>query len=161
MRLISNLRFTALACLAAAALAACATGQVRRVSEPMASIQQLTVQADGQWQVDVRMQNFSSIPMRFERLDVRLTTDTIAAGQLQAQPSIEIGPESADVITIQMQPSAEARMHMAAALSANRAIQYRLEGSTDAVPQDGRSRNFKLERSSSLSPVPGLVGVLR
>lgn len=147
--------------LLAAVLTACASGPVRRVSEPMASVQQLTVQPNGQWSIELRVQNFSSIPMRFERIELDLQLGGSAAGKLLAQPLLDIGPESADVITVQLQPAAEARMQVADALASGRNIGYRLEGSTDAVPQNGRSRNFKLERSSSLNPVPGLVGVLR
>ena len=43
--------------LATALLAACSGGPVRRVSEPAASIQQLTVKANGSWSVDLRLQN--------------------------------------------------------------------------------------------------------
>ncbi|MDO5504670.1 MAG: LEA type 2 family protein [Pseudoxanthomonas suwonensis] len=142
-------------------LASCATGPVRRVSEPAVSIQQLTVQANGDWAVALRLQNFSSIPMRFDALTLTLNTGDAQAGQLQARPALDIGPESADVVNVTVQPSSQARLLVADALASGRGINYRLEGSADAVPQDGRSRHFKLERSSSLSPVPGLVGVLR
>src|SRR5690606_3602572 len=47
-----------LATTAALLLAACSSGPVRRVSEPSASIQQLTVRADGSWSVDLRLQNY-------------------------------------------------------------------------------------------------------
>src|SRR5690606_8819413 len=59
----------------AALLASCASGPVRRVSEPAARIQQLTVQADGRWDVELRLQNFSSIPTSVQadgRWDVEL-----------------------------------------------------------------------------------------
>ena len=57
--------------LAACVLAACVTGQ-RRVSEPAASLQQLTVAADGSWSIDLRVQNYSSIPMRFDSVQLEL-----------------------------------------------------------------------------------------
>ena len=60
------------AALVLAALAACKSGPVRRVSEPAARIQQLTVKADGSWSVDLRLENFSSIPMQFDRVDLQL-----------------------------------------------------------------------------------------
>ena len=50
-----------------AALSACGGGgPVKRVSEPAAGIQQLTVRADGSWSVDLRLDNYSSVPMRFD-----------------------------------------------------------------------------------------------
>lgn len=142
-------------------LAACSTGPVRRVSEPMASIQQLTVQADGQWAVELRMHNYSSIPMRFDSIDLALQIGDVQAGRLQAQPGLDVGPESADVISVSLRPGDQARLLLADALAAGRGINYQLDGRTQATPQDGRSQDFKLERRSSLSPVPGLVGVLR
>ena len=57
-------------------LAGCASGPVRRVSEPSARIQQLTVRADGSWSAELRIENFSSIPMRFDALDLALASAT-------------------------------------------------------------------------------------
>ena len=37
-------------------LAGCGSGMVRRVSDPAVSVQQLTVKADGQWVVELRLQ---------------------------------------------------------------------------------------------------------
>ena len=47
-------------------IAACSSAGPRRVSEPAASIQQLTVRADGRWDVALRLNNFSSVAMRFD-----------------------------------------------------------------------------------------------
>ncbi|GAA4862324.1 LEA type 2 family protein [Luteimonas vadosa] len=148
--------------LACALLAGCASGPPRRVSEPAASIQQLTVRADGGWTVDLRLQNYSSLPMRFEQVTLEVSVAGEAAGTLQAQPGLTIGPESADVVSVPLTPSAGARMRMADALASGRGIAYRLEGSLDAAPEDrARSRTYTIERNSQLSPVPGLAGVLR
>ncbi len=143
-------------------LAACASGPPRRVSEPAASIQQLTVRADGGWSLDLRLQNYSSLPMRFERLALAMTVNGESAGTLQAQPALTIGPESADVLTIAIAPSSTTRILMADALAGGRGVEYRLQGTLDAAPEDrGSARSYKIERSSRLSPVPGLPGVLR
>ena len=40
-------------------------------------------------------------------------------------------------------------------------LNYTLAGTVDAGPEDGKSRSYKIERNSALSPVPGLAGVLR
>ena len=143
-------------------LAACSSGPVRRVSEPAASIQQLTVRPDGQWSVDVRLQNYSSISMRFDAISFALSVEGQPAGTLAGKAGISIGPESADVVTIAFAPSADARIAMANALADRRGIAYVFEGSIDTVPEDKGSRRFdKIKRSSALSPVPGLPGVLR
>ena len=149
------------ACLVATCVVACASGPVRRVSEPAAGIQQLTVGADGGWTVALRLDNFSSIPMRFGAVDLAVTVDGVAAGTLRGNAGITIGPESADVATLPFAPSADARLRIADALAARRSIAYTLAGRVDATPEDGGTRSFEVDRDSALTPVPGLPGVLR
>ncbi|MBB1471466.1 LEA type 2 family protein [Luteimonas sp. MC1782] len=149
----------ALACLV---LAGCTSGPVRRVSEPAASIQQLTVAADGSWSVELRLQNYSSVPMRFDSLTLDVRIGDQAAGKLLHQPALTVGPESADVVSVTMRPDAGARMVLADALASRRGVDYALEGSIDAAPADrGSSRSYRILRKSALSPMPGLPGVLR
>ncbi|HEU4813109.1 MAG TPA: LEA type 2 family protein [Xanthomonadaceae bacterium] len=145
----------------AALLAACAGGPVRRVSEPAAAIQQLTVHANGNWTVALRIDNFSSIPMRFDAVELALTIDGVAAGTLRGNAVITIGPESADVASLPFSPSAAARLRIADALAARRSVAYTLAGRLDAVPEDGGMRSFDIDRESAMTPVPGLPGVLR
>lgn len=147
--------------LVIALLAACSTGPVRRVSEPAASIQQLSVRADGSWTVEVRLHNYSSIPMQFDRVELALTIAGQSAGSVQAAPALRVGPESADVVSIAHAPAATARMALTDALAGNRAVDYRLEGSVQATPESAKQRSFDVKRDSRLSPVPGLPGVLR
>ena len=142
-------------------LAACGGGLVRRVSEPAASIQQLTVHADGSWSLDLRLQNYSSIPMRFDNADLAVTVGDQAAGNLRATPAISIGPESADVITLTIKPTAEARMAVADALAGRHSLGYTLKGKLQAVPDEKKSRSFDIDSRNALNPVPGLDGVLR
>lgn len=154
------MRWTGLA-LCALLLASCASGPVRRVSEPSARIQQLTVRADGSWSTDLRIENFSSIAMRFDRVDLALTVAGQDAGRLAAQPALSIGKESADVVTVILAPSAAAKLAVADALAAGRGVEYTLKGTVDATPDEAKQRTFKIDRSSALSPAPGLPGVLR
>ena len=142
-------------------LAACASGPVRRVSEPAASIQQLTVHANGSWSVDLRIENFSTVPMRFDAINLPLTLAGEPAGTLQGNAGISIGPESADIVTLRHVTDAATKIAMADALAGNRSIAYGFEGTLQATPEDGKRRSYKVKRSSSLSPVPGLPGVLR
>ena len=145
-----------------ALLAACSSGPPRRISEPAASIQQLTVQADGRWSIELRLQNYSSIPMRFDNVSFEFKVGDEAAGTLATQPALTIGPESADVVTVAFDPSANARLLLAGLLADGRGIGYRLEGTVSAAPADrGKARDYKTKRDSQLSPVPGLPGVLR
>ena len=142
-------------------LAACGSGPVRRISEPAASIQQLTVRADGRWDVQVRLNNFSSVPMRFTATNIQVTFDNGDAATIQAQPQIAIGPESADVFTATVSPLADGRARVATALADGSSLNYNLGGTVDAGPEDGGSRSYRIKLSSALTPVPGLPGVLR
>ena len=151
----------ALAMLCCITLSACSSGPIRRVSEPTANIQQLTVRADGSWSVDLRIENFSSIPMRFDAVALALTIGGEAAGTLQAQPALSIGPESADVATMALKPSPQARIAIADALTRSRSIGYSLDGTLSAAPENAGVRTFMLKRDNTLNPVPGLAGVLR
>ena len=153
-------RFACIALLASL-LAACGGGPVKRVSEPAVGIQQLTVRADGNWEVQVRLDNFSSMPMAFANANIDIAFDNGQAARLQAQPGISIGPESADVYTATLQPTAAGRARLATALADGRGLNYSLGGTMDAAPEDGGGRSYKVKLSSALAPVPGLPGVLR
>ena len=154
-------RWTALA-LVALLLAGCSSGPVRRVSEPSARIQQVTVRADGSWSTELRIENFSSIPMRFENIDLTVKVAEVETGRLRAQPMLSVGPESADVITVNMTPDAAGKLAAADALSSGRSLAYSLSGRIDATPEEGKQRSFDLDgRNGVLSPAPGLPGVLR
>ena len=142
-------------------LAACGTGPVRRVSEPSANIQQLTVRADGSWTVDLRIDNFSSVPMRFDRVSLALTVGGENAGTLQGTPALTIGPEAADVDSLTLAPSAAAKIVVADALARGTSLDYALKGTVDAAAEDGKARSYDIERKNALSKVPGLTGVLR
>ena len=153
--------FLLLATAAALLVGACSSGPVRRVSEPSASIQQLTVRADGSWSVDLRLQNYSSIPMRFEAISLDMKLGDHDAGTLQGNAGISIGPESADVVTLEHTPTSVGRIAIADALGGNRGIGYSLEGTLRVVPEGSGARSYDIERTSGLNPVPGLPGVLR
>lgn len=161
-RVRSNPWFAVLLACCAVALTACAgAGPVRRISEPAANLQQLTVQADGSWSVEVRIDNFSSVPMRFERIDLAMTIAGQPAAALQATPSLMIGPESADVVTVRAMPPSGAKLAVADALSRGRPIDYHLEGTLTAAPENGGARDYRINRDNALSPAPGITGVLR
>ena len=143
------------------ALAGCIGVPVKRVSEPTASIQQLNVGADGQWSVELRLQNYSSISMRFDRVALTLRADTEVAGELKAEPGLTVGPESADIAIVKLAPSTAARILIADALADRRSLKYTLEGTLTAAAEDRKTRDYTIKRNSALSPVPGLPGVMR
>jgi len=145
----------------ALALAACGGGVVKRVSEPAAGIQQLTVGNDGSWDVELRLRNYSSMPMRFDDIALEMKVGDETAGTLKAAPGLSIGPESADVVKVRLQPSSPARIVMADALAGGRSLFYELEGTVKATPEEKKQRSFEVDSRNSLNQAPGLPGVLR
>ena len=143
------------------ALAACGGGMVKRVSEPAAGIQQLTVANDGSWEVELRLRNYSSMPMRFDEVSLAMKVGDESAGTLRATPGLSIGPESADVIKVHLQPASPARLVVADALAGGRSLFYELEGTVKATPEEKKQRSFDLTSRNSLNQAPGLPGVLR
>lgn len=152
---------TALFVLSVLALAACSQGVVKRVSEPAASLQQLTVNADGSWQVALRLQNFSSMPMRFDDVALQLRIGDSLAGTLATRPDVSISGVSADVVQVTLTPSSAARLVVADALAGNRTLAYSLVGTVAATPEDRKQRTFQISSRSTLNQAPGLPGVLR
>lgn len=143
------------------ALASCGGGVVKRVSEPAAGIQQLTVGNDGNWDVELRLRNYSSMPMRFDDVSLKMKVGDETAGTLVAAPGLSIGPESADVVKIRLQPASPARIVMADALAGGRSLFYELEGTVKATPEEKKQRSFEVNSRNSLNQAPGLPGVLR
>lgn len=142
-------------------LAACSSGPVKRVSPPAASIQQITVQADGQWEVLLRLQNFSSMAMTFSAASLRLDSGTTTALTIDQIPSHTVGPESAEVVPLTLQPTAEGRQLAAGTLADGRSLPYHLSGTLQAAPDERRPRPYPIDLRSTLHPAPGLPGVLR
>ena len=143
------------------ALAACGGGMVKRVSEPAAGIQQLTVANDGSWDVELRLRNYSSMPMRFDDVSLKMKVGDEAAGTLNATPGLSIGPESADVIKVRLQPASPARIVVADALAGGRSLFYELEGTVKATPEEKKQRSVEVKARNTLNQAPGLPGVLR
>lgn len=138
-------------------LAGCiGTGPVRNVFPPRASIGQLTMQADGSWKLQLRLQNFSNVSTTFATVDGKVEIGAQPAGSVSAAPALRIGPESADVVDVTITPAPAARAAVAALHSGS--IAYKLEGRI--VTSDPKG-DYKYHFDGQLSPVPGLSGVLR
>jgi hypothetical protein len=142
-------------------LAACHHGVVKRVSEPAASLQQLSVASDGRWKVQLRLQNYSTVAMVYDAVDLQVAVAGQEAGHLRASPGFSIGPSFADVASIDLAPTPAARMAVADALASGAILSYTLKGTITATPNEGKPRSFEIDTRSTLSPAPGLTGVLR
>ncbi|HEY0180510.1 MAG TPA: hypothetical protein VGC30_12895 [Dokdonella sp.] len=145
-----NPRHAVAALALSCALTACGSGPVRRVHPPTASVQQLAVQPDGSWRLVLRIQNFSTMSVRYAALDATLTVAGTDAGTIHVAPDIDIVGNGADVV--------ETTLKTAAKLPAGGDFAYQLKGTIDTSEPKG---NFHFERSSRLSPVPGVPNTYR
>jgi hypothetical protein len=139
-------------------LAACSSGPPKRIFPPQASVQELRVQDDGQWVASIRLQNFSTVPMRFSRLQATLNIAGQEATRIDIDPAMSIGPGSIEVLQHVFMPAAGPRAAISEAFANRRAVRYQLTGRL-ASSEHGTDDAF--DYSSALSPVPGLTGVLR
>jgi hypothetical protein len=144
--------------LMAILLSACTSGPPKRVFPPQASLQELRVAADGQWVVQIRIQNFSSVAMNFSQLQARLDVGGQQAAALDFDPNLSVGPASIEVVQYTLTPSAGAQAAVAEALNSRRAVRYQLSG---RILSREPSTDHPFDFQSALNPVPGLAGVLR
>lgn len=133
-------------------LAACGSGKpVRRINPPAVGIQQLAVQADGRWQIELRIQNFSTVPSVFDTFEASLEVEGVNAGSVYVKPALEIPGQSADLVTVALSPSRDAAARLAEAVRSG-SFGYQLRG--EIVTSEPKNK-FPVSRSSRLSPVPG------
>ena len=139
------------AIVATLVLAACGSGPAKRVSPPTASVQELAVQADGSWRLLVRVQNFSNVSMTFDLLEANLEVDGKEIGRISRAIDLDIPGGSADVFETSLMPTTTARLEATD-------FAYQLKGRITSREPKG---DFRFERASRLSPVPGLGGTWR
>ncbi|MBO9665015.1 hypothetical protein [Dokdonella sp.] len=145
-----KLRIPLAAFALAATLTACGSGPTKRVHPSTASIQQLAVQADGSWKFDLRIQNFSTMPMHYSSLKATVVVAGTDVGEISIAPNMDIVANGGDVV--------EATLKTSAKLPASGDFAYTLKGTIDtSEPKE----SFPFERSSRLSPVPGVPNTYR
>jgi hypothetical protein len=138
-----------IAALAFACLAGCGGGPVKRITPSAVSIQELVAQPGAPWRVTLRIQNYSTVPMHYSALHGTLHIAGTDVGTIDLAPGLDIPANSADVV--------DATLHASAQLPAGD-IEYKISGTIDTSEPKA---NFKFDRSSRLSPAPGLPGTWR
>lgn len=141
-----------------ALLAGCGGGPPKRVYPPQANLQELQVQPDGRWVAKIRLQNFSTVPMRFSRFEATLSVGGQEATRINIDPAMSVGPGSIEVVSHAFTPAAGPRAAVDQALANRRSIRYQLVG---RIASSEPSTDNPFEYQSGLDPVPGLPGVLR
>lgn len=144
--------------LAATVTALAACGPVKHpINPPNASIQQLDVLPDGQWKLQVRLENFSDQTVHYGAFKADLRVGDETAGKIDVDANMDIPGENADILETTLMPGAGAAMAFKSAVSHPDGVAYELKGTID-IPS---AKEFKFEHSSRLSPVPGVANSYR
>lgn len=151
---IAVLLFTVIA-LTACASRATRSGLIYRVNPPGASLQYLTIAEDGSARAQLRLENFSTVPTLFGRVDLMVFVDGRPAGRVDVDAAVELPPLKGDAIDVAVSMPADLALGLR---RGNREIRYRLEGVLFTT--EPRSRT-PIEFDSRLTPVPGRHGEFR
>jgi hypothetical protein len=153
-----TMRLVGISCVLAilALIAGCAGVIHRNVFPPRASIQQVTVQADGNWKIELRVENFSNVSTTVATVNAKIVLAGNDAGTVAASPSLRIGPESADIVETTLKPSPAAAQAITSLHGGS--VAYKLGG---RIVTSDPSGDYPYTFDGRLSPVPGLPGVLR
>ena len=145
--------------LAMLALSACGAGT--KLQPPAASIQQLRVLPNGQWQLTLRVENYSyDTGMHVYALDADLDLAGKRAGHVHVSPGLDIPAMSADIADATITPDAPARAALAEAKGT--AVAYELKGSISVGKgESGKPQSFDLDGKDYISPVPGVANTWR
>ncbi len=136
--------------LLAVFLTACGGGPPKRIFAPDVRIQQLHFVSPDRVELSVRIQNYSTVPMHFTRIDGELILGDGRNIKLDIAPNLQTLPGSAEVFkhqvnVINVNPAATA-------------IRYKVSGIIYVSEPKGQ-HDFVYE--SVLTPTPGLAGTYR
>jgi hypothetical protein len=139
-------------------LVGCASGPVIRYFPPQASIKELKLQPDGQWQAQIRIQNFSTGAMDFSEIRLKIQIQDGSWAELQGPESLNIGASNAELISVIVPFSPETVKTIRERQDKSQPLRYRLEGS---LRSRDPGRTYPLNYDGRLNPAPGLAGVYR
>lgn len=131
---------------------------------PTLSVQQLTVQPDGNWHMQVRIINNSYGSMDFQRLQLTMSINNKPATRIDTRIDLTIPALSADVTQVNITPSAkaEAALEAIADKGSSGSLAYSLTGTATAIPEHTDSpRDFPVDSHDWLSAVPGIAHTYR
>lgn len=163
-RLLSWIIPAMLPIMLAVVLTGCSSTPRRSMFPPTLSIQQLHVQPNGHWHMQVRILNNSYGSMEFRELHLTMLIDNQPATQIDARFKLDIPALSADVTDVDIAPSPAARAALAAIAGkgSSSALAYTLKGKASAIPEHQDSpRDYDVDSHDWLSAVPGIADTYR
>lgn len=139
-------------------LAGCGDGFRELINPPGASVQQLRSEANGPWQISLRLQNFSNVRTTFATVDLTLSIGGARVGTLKRSAALVVEADSVELVQFEVLPGSEARALLASPSVRESGIAYHLEGRLATSEPRG---SYPLEHDSRLAPVPGRPGEFR
>lgn len=161
------LRHATALCLALAAsilLAGCAqqtaSGLRVRINPPGLAVEGLEVLSGrSSASVRLRLHNFSTVPMRFSRVEVQLSVSGITPPlTLHTSPDLEIPGLSSEPVALRTELPATWARSLAQASERGTGLAYQLTGTVETTQP---SHRFSVEHEGALSPVPGIPNAFR
>lgn len=139
-------------------LAGCASGPTIRYFPPQATIKELKQQPDGQWQAQIRIQNFSTGAMDFSEIRMKIQIQDGDWTDISNPETVNIGASNAELLTLTLPFGAATREVLRQRQDKSQPLRYRLEGS---LRSRDPGRSYPLKYEGRLNPAPGLAGVYR
>jgi hypothetical protein len=139
-------------------LSACSSTPRVRYFPPQASLQQLQRLPDGQWQVQLRMQNFSTGAMQFNSLSLNVRFQDGEPLRLDSNDTLKVGANSAEILNLRMNIPAAQQSLLNERLAKLQSVRYSLQGDVRSIDPN---KTYPLAYEGRLNPAPGLDGVFR
>lgn len=147
----------------ASVLVACGPAK-KSVFPPTVTIQQMHAAPGQPWKLVLRVSNNSYGEMDFTRLDATLRIADLPAVPLSQAVDLDVPAIAADVIDVQITPSApmSAALAAVAAKGSGGSLSYAIDGTMTAKPEQEKTpRSFEFQAHDWLSPVPGIPDTYR
>lgn len=125
-------------------------GMILRVNPPSASIQKLSIEANNALKIQLRIQNFSTVPTTYQNLQAQLRFNTQPVIMLNVPLQMTIPALSSDVISTLIEPTQ--------LLFTDDKLQYTLTGKIDTTQPKG---HYDFTYEGQLTPVPGVKNTYR
>ena len=139
-------------------LNSCSSEPTKRYFPPQASLQQLQQLSNGQWQAQVRLQNFSTGAVEYRNLNLKIQIQDLDLVGITATETTKIGAGNAEVFTLMVPFSTASQQVLVERLGKTQSVRYTLSGSVDSIDPN---RTYTLDYQGRLNPAPGLQGVFR
>jgi hypothetical protein len=154
-----------LLCAVASASLLVACGPPKKsVFPPTVTIQEMHAAPGQPWQLRLRVSNNSYGEMDFRSLDAHLRIADLPVVGLAQPVDLDIPAIAADVLEVQVTPTAAMRAALAAVAARGSAgsLPYAIDGAMTARPeQEKAARSFEFQAHDWLSPVPGIPDTYR